>query len=761
MRDIIGTISNTFIEEAKASPRMLEDLAAMEKYMSESYDGRTFVELIQNADDAESSRIRVDYVGSTLIVANDGRSFDENDIMAICRSGSSNKQRGNSIGYRGVGFKSATTISTEIIIYSSGAYFTFSKSQCAEILGMTESKVPTVRIPFLFDEEKLGHRIVYKIEELESDGFTTFFIFKDAKIEKFKDELIAFNSSWLLFLRKISNVEINLPSWSVSCKVTRKQVGDDKLVKIVGSKEQWFIVERGGVSLAFRYDDEKGIVSCNAEDAVFHCYLPTIDKTGFPFKVNADFSTDPSRKHIISDDITKRVLEKAGELFADFLIRATSLKDEKKILALGMLESHFSLGELVSKLEQQIDNQLRIKPWVLKNNGERTTVQNVNYLPGWMEQEEKKLLANVQPQIGYNLYSNWFYEGIEKIEKLLSKYGATEVSQEVLRDLIIDPDKASALGERIVAKILIYSYRGSLSDSDKLGSVFIPTSAGYLKLSETNDSNEIGQDFISILSTMLSPKEKTALSEMFAVFACLKKRGKAIRKPTASLEKLPSKKMAMAVNKWKSPIQNCLAVEIFEGRSGKDVSRKCEDYSVESVDAIGNTHYIAVKKVKSIGDSFALSEKEYAAAQRLGEAYKVFIISLDGEKVDYLYITNPCDTVILDKTVKEWEFICNSYDIPEKKNVDTDESLVDERMLKYLAEDYFVSNQKAFLKELIASGEMVYDASLSNMVEKINGVVDFYTGETLLDVRDGQIIVERSKMNAIRKILGPCMSKGE
>jgi len=172
------------------------------------------------------------------------------------------------------------------------------------------------------------------------------------------------------------------------------------------------------------------------------------------------------------------------------------------------------------------------------------------------------------------------------------------------------------------------------------------------------------------------------------------------------------------------------------------------------VDAMGNTSYIAVKQVKTIGDSFALSEKEYAAAQRLGEAYKVFVISLDGEKVEYLYITNPCDTLTLDKTVKEWEFICNSYDIPEQNNPDSDDTLIDERMLKYLAEDYFVSNQKAFLKDLIVAGEMAYDASLADMVEKINGVVDFYTGETLLDIRDDQITVERSKMNAIRKILG-------
>ena len=754
MRNFIKKVSSSFIDEALASPRMLEDLASMEKYMSESYDGRTFVELIQNADDADSSRIRVDCIGSTLIVANDGRGFDENDIMAICRSGSSNKQRGKNIGYRGVGFKSATTISTEIIIYSSGAYFTFSKSQCAETLGMSESKVPTVRIPFLFDEEKLDHRVMLKIEELESDGFKTFFIFRNAMIEKFKEELAGFNSGWLLFLRKISNAEINLPFRNISCKVIRKHVGDDMLVKIVRSNEQWYITEKDGVSLAFRYDDEKGIIACNAEDAVFHCYLPTMDKTGFPFKVNADFSTDPSRKHIISDEITKNNLEKAGEVFADFLLRVTDQKEQNKIAALGLLGSRFSLGELASKMEQQIDAQLRVKPWVLKNNGERTTVQNVYYLPSWLEQEEKKLLANAQPQIGYNLYSDWFYVGIEKIEKLLSKYGAEEVAQDALRDLLTNPDKANALSERIVAKIFMYCYRGSFSVPGKLGGVYIPTSAGYLKISDTSDSNEINPDFVSVLGTMLSPKEKTTLAEQYTVFSSLKKPVKAVKKPAAGTGKLPSKQMAMAVNKWKSPIQNCLAVEVFEGRSGKDVSRKNEDYSIESVDAIGNTSYIAVKQVKTIGDSFALSEKEYAAAQRLGEAYKVFVISLDGEKVEYLYITNPCDTLTLNKTVKEWEFICNTYGVPEQKNSDVDDTLVDERMLKYLSEDYFVSNQKAFLKDLITAGKLAYEAKYTDMVEKINGIVDFYTGETLLDIRDDLITVEHSKMNAIRKILG-------
>ena len=213
MKAIIKSISESFMQEALSSPRMLEDLAAMEKYMSESYDGRTFVELLQNADDAGASRIKVFSINGALVVANDGRPFNENDIMAICRSGASSKQRGSNIGYRGVGFKSATTISTEIVIYSAGAYFTFSKSVCAQALHKSEDKVPTVRIPFSYKESDLDEKLVEAIEVETGEGFTTFFIFLDGKIKKFIQELDGFNAGWLLFLKRFFR---NCPSYPFS-----------------------------------------------------------------------------------------------------------------------------------------------------------------------------------------------------------------------------------------------------------------------------------------------------------------------------------------------------------------------------------------------------------------------------------------------------------------------------------------------------------------------------------------------------------------
>ena len=125
--DLIKKISETFINEAVASPALLADMAKMEKYMAESYSGRVFIELLQNADDCSSTKILITELNGNIIFANNGRPFDENDVMAICRSGNSNKKRGETIGYRGVGFKSTTYLTDEILIYSDKACFTFSK----------------------------------------------------------------------------------------------------------------------------------------------------------------------------------------------------------------------------------------------------------------------------------------------------------------------------------------------------------------------------------------------------------------------------------------------------------------------------------------------------------------------------------------------------------------------------------------------------------------------------------------------------------
>ena len=116
LQDIINKINEKFLKEAQNSPQLLEDMAAMEKYMAENYSERVLIELLQNADDAKSKSVKLILHNNLMFFANNGRLFNEADVLAISRSGHSFKKRGKDIGYRGIGFKSTTSITDEILI---------------------------------------------------------------------------------------------------------------------------------------------------------------------------------------------------------------------------------------------------------------------------------------------------------------------------------------------------------------------------------------------------------------------------------------------------------------------------------------------------------------------------------------------------------------------------------------------------------------------------------------------------------------------
>ena len=82
-QDTVKRISTEFLKEAKQSPQLLSDMAKMEYYMAESYSGRVFIELLQNADDAKSTKIVTCQDEDNLYFANNGKPFDEQDLM-VC-----------------------------------------------------------------------------------------------------------------------------------------------------------------------------------------------------------------------------------------------------------------------------------------------------------------------------------------------------------------------------------------------------------------------------------------------------------------------------------------------------------------------------------------------------------------------------------------------------------------------------------------------------------------------------------------------------
>lgn len=92
------------------------------------YGRRFLVELIQNGhdahpDDEQMGRLAVllaplEGEHGTLYVANCGRSFTSEDSEALCNLGGSNKLPGESIGNKGLGFRSVTHVTDDPQVYS-------------------------------------------------------------------------------------------------------------------------------------------------------------------------------------------------------------------------------------------------------------------------------------------------------------------------------------------------------------------------------------------------------------------------------------------------------------------------------------------------------------------------------------------------------------------------------------------------------------------------------------------------------------------
>ncbi|RWP51051.1 ATP-binding protein [Mesorhizobium sp.] len=93
------------------------------------YDGRIIRELIQNAYDGSGEHLRAEILvrldlsagkHGVLDVANSGTGFSRDDVDSIANPARSRKRPGNSIGHKGLGFRSVTLVSSDPQIYSAG-----------------------------------------------------------------------------------------------------------------------------------------------------------------------------------------------------------------------------------------------------------------------------------------------------------------------------------------------------------------------------------------------------------------------------------------------------------------------------------------------------------------------------------------------------------------------------------------------------------------------------------------------------------------
>lgn len=289
--------------------------------------GSFLMEFIQNADDAKSSKIRIELSGSTVRISNDGVPFTEENVKSICDVAGSTKSPEDYIGYLGVGFKSVFIVSDCSRIYSGEFKFKFDKKLCDR-----PKAFPWQIVPYWCDDE-------FELER----GFNTTFIFeiKDTSLvekirEEFKPDNI--NERILLFLRNVREVRIfdtDKQFERVIQKLDTSQHDDYRIVRVeqrIGQTSPCFsdwlifkqssdvpaevvndyvtvewernLIRKREVIIAFRLTEHKKLVpepKSTAHIGVFS-FLPLKEiQSGLKFLLQADFLTTPGRGELARD----------------------------------------------------------------------------------------------------------------------------------------------------------------------------------------------------------------------------------------------------------------------------------------------------------------------------------------------------------------------------------------------------------------------------------------------------------------------------
>ena len=125
---------------------------------------RMIFELLQNADDApgkEKVEFHIDINGDYFFVMHDGAPFNKDDVEAITSAAESTK-RGDckKTGYKGIGFKSVFTDSSEVWLKSGGYQFAFLRNTplFEDFDNFYFSSERYQKYPELLDEDKLKYR---------------------------------------------------------------------------------------------------------------------------------------------------------------------------------------------------------------------------------------------------------------------------------------------------------------------------------------------------------------------------------------------------------------------------------------------------------------------------------------------------------------------------------------------------------------------------------------------------------------------------
>lgn len=670
---VLDEVRRPLLEEARRSPTLLSDLAGLEQYIAESYDARSFVELLQNADDAGAARFAIQRVGDSLLVANDGRPFTRTDFESLCRSAASSKERGTSMGYRGIGFKSVVGFAQTAHIFSGELEVTFSRERTAgEIPEAT--RVPLIRVPHPVDTSQ-RRQISAALNRMAQEGFRTTFAFTDLLASGIEAEFAAFDPTSLLFLRNIRQVELRSNVEEVITarrEAVNAQMRSIRLASSSGTS-LWEVVERDEVALAFSKDEK--IVRLKESEAVVHAFLPTHEKTGLPIKVNGDISTDPSRTRVVLDDRTASGIERIARLIVDVVAESLG-EGERYSSRTHTIAALVPLSDPRTVSFQRRSFRTDLVAAIQRSTEDR--FKNLRYCPSWLNAVDFEKLAEASE---IRAVSRDF-ENVEGVSGFLRFLGAKEATLEDLSPGLAVSKPSTPGAAEVVSHITKLHTTKQIAPIEVEAKWYIwPVDENPLTLDEAKDSAKpLDRSFIDMVSEKagVSTELRRLVSKVADAPTVAKMipdtPQEAAPQPT-EVDSTESQRYSdssaipqqLSLKRWRSAEQQVLALLDLKGWSVQDVSRQNVGYDIEGLTPEGNEVFIEVKAIDNPGQAFTLTSNEEAVARQKGSAYRLAIARQSGADLEVAFIEDPANQLQLTRQCRQWVWECSSYEFtPER-----------------------------------------------------------------------------------------------
>lgn len=300
----LETLQSRLMAEFSQSRGMFTELAHIEALLAETYRDRVQYELLQNSDDAGATHVSVSvFSDGSVSWANNGRPFNASDAEALCRSATSTKTRGQSIGYRGIGFKSLAAVSSHIEVRSAGVAFSFDRGESVRLLNNTGHATQPTDIPLI--------RIPSRISHTDAPVGADFLI---TPLNPSTRVLGPIDPLALLFLRHVETLTVTRDGNKDHFTIER---GRDRVARLSWNDNvaNFATIQTDKSWVALPLDDTA--LSMAALRGHLACFLPLDDRLGLPLVVSGDFLTDPSRSHaVVADTTTQVCLADAARAFA-------------------------------------------------------------------------------------------------------------------------------------------------------------------------------------------------------------------------------------------------------------------------------------------------------------------------------------------------------------------------------------------------------------------------------------------------------------